>query len=58
MRWHSIGRSKDEWLMRHLVDGQAWKHFDNKYLDFASEPRNVRLDLATNAFNPFGNMSL
>ena len=29
--------------MRHPVDGQAWKYFDIKYPDFASEPRNVRL---------------
>ena len=44
--------------MRHPVDGQAWKHFDNKYLNFSLEPRNVRLGLATDGFNPFGNMSL
>ena len=58
MRWHSIGRSKDEGLIRYHVDGQAWKHFDTKYPDFAIEPRNVRLGLATDRFNPFGNMSL
>ena len=34
------------------------KHFDNKYSDFSSEPRNVRFDLAVDGFNPFGNMSL
>ena len=39
MRWHSIGRSKDEGLIRHPVDRQAWKHFDNKYPDFSCEPR-------------------
>ena len=58
MGWHLIGRSKDEGLMRYPVDGQAWKHFHNKYLIFSSEPRNVRLVLAADGFNPFGNMSL
>ena len=44
--------------MRHPVDGQAWKYFNIIYPDFASEPRNVRLGLSTNRFNPFENMSL
>ena len=58
MKWHSIGRSKDEGLMRHPLDGQAWKHFDTKYVDFEIEPRNVRLGLAADGFNPSKNMSL
>ncbi|XP_060968686.1 uncharacterized protein LOC133036192 [Cannabis sativa] len=44
--------------MRHPVDGLAWKDFDVKHPNFASEPRNVRLGLAADGFNPFGNMSL
>ncbi|GJX27926.1 zinc finger, PHD-type containing protein [Tanacetum coccineum] len=43
--------------MQHPVDGRAWKDFDTKYLDFAAEPRNVRLGLAADGFNPFGNLS-
>nr|GEX95973.1 hypothetical protein [Tanacetum cinerariifolium] len=35
----------------------AWKNFDTKYLDFAKEPRNVRVGLAADGFNPFGNLS-
>ncbi|GKB84680.1 uncharacterized protein Tco_0956952 [Tanacetum coccineum] len=35
----------------------AWKTFDFKYPDFAKEPRNVRLGLASDGFNPFRNMS-
>nr|GEW99020.1 hypothetical protein [Tanacetum cinerariifolium] len=30
---------------------------DTKYLDFEKEPRNVRLGLAVDGFNPFGNLS-
>ncbi|XP_062093425.1 uncharacterized protein LOC133799424 [Humulus lupulus] len=57
MLWHYTGKSKDDGIMRHPVDGLAWKDFDAKHLDFASEPRNVRLGLAADGFNPFGNMS-
>ncbi|GJX83293.1 hypothetical protein Tco_0332774 [Tanacetum coccineum] len=38
-------------------DGGAWKKFDMKYPDFAKEPRNVRLGLCADGFNPFGNLS-
>ncbi|GJZ96521.1 putative transposon, En/Spm-like, transposase-associated domain protein [Tanacetum coccineum] len=56
MRWHDEGRTKDGCL-RHPADSPAWKTFDFKYPDFAKEPRNVRLGLASDGFNPFGNMS-
>ncbi|KAH7860681.1 hypothetical protein Vadar_016693 [Vaccinium darrowii] len=42
---------------KHPADGEAWKDFDRQYLGFAKEARNVRLGLATDVFNPFGNMS-
>ena len=44
--------------MRHPVDGREWKDLDEKHPDFAREPRNVCLGLATDGFNPFRNMSL
>lgn len=56
MIWHKSGRSMDG-KMRHPVDGKAWQEFDKRYPDFAKEPRNVRLGLAADGFNPFGNMS-
>ncbi|GKF90088.1 retrovirus-related pol polyprotein from transposon 17.6, partial [Tanacetum coccineum] len=43
--------------MQHPVDGGAWKKFDMKYPDFTKEPRNVRLGLCADGFNPFGNLS-
>ena len=39
--------------MCHPSDGQAWKHFDQTYPDFAAEPRNVRLGLCADGFSPF-----
>ncbi|KAJ9547255.1 hypothetical protein OSB04_019798 [Centaurea solstitialis] len=44
MIWHNTGRSEDG-AMRH------------PYPNFSKEPRNVRLGLAADGFNPFGNMS-
>lgn len=57
MRWHKDKRLNDENKIRHPADSIAWKEFDKMYPDFARDPRNVRLGLATDGFNPFGNMS-
>ena len=56
-KWHKVDLKPDANLLRHLADGDAWKDFDDKYPDFALDPRNLRLGLATDGFNPFGNMS-
>ncbi|KAL5565406.1 hypothetical protein UlMin_028570 [Ulmus minor] len=58
MRWHSTGKSKDNDVMRHPVDGKAWQEFDKRHPQFAGDVRNVRHGLAVDGFNPFGNMSL
>ena len=57
MRWHYSKRPKEDGVLRHPADSKAWKHLDELYPSFAAEPRNVRLGLATDGFNPFGNMS-
>ncbi|XP_051133097.1 uncharacterized protein LOC127252810 [Andrographis paniculata] len=57
MRWHAEGRV-DDGKMRHPADSPAWKSFDHRYPTFSEEIRNVRLGLATDGFNPFGNMSV
>ncbi|XP_049364607.1 uncharacterized protein LOC125829432 [Solanum verrucosum] len=56
MRWHALDNNSDG-LMRHPRDGEAWKTFDRTHSGFASDPRNVRLGLASDGFNPFGIMS-
>ena len=53
MRWHKEGLVQDN-KMRHPADSKAWKHVDNIYKDFATDPRNIRLGLASDGFNPFG----
>ena len=44
-----IDKRVDDRIMRHPTDLQQ--------SDFALKPRNVRLGLATDGFNPFGNMN-
>ncbi|GJU75637.1 CACTA transposable element [Tanacetum coccineum] len=57
MIWHATGKCTEPGKMQHLVDGRAWKNFDTKYLNFAKEPRNIRLGLVADGFNPFENLS-
>ncbi|XP_070017211.1 uncharacterized protein LOC107767582 [Nicotiana tabacum] len=56
MRWHTVGGNKDG-IIRHPRDGEAWKRFDSTFPEFSSDPRNVRLGLASDGLNPFGMMS-
>ncbi|XP_038679433.1 uncharacterized protein LOC119980710 [Tripterygium wilfordii] len=57
MRWHKDER-KNDGILRHPADSEVWTEFDKKYPDFAVDPRNIRLGLAADGFNPFGNMSV
>ncbi|KAL2345210.1 hypothetical protein Fmac_006495 [Flemingia macrophylla] len=56
MRWHALEDNQDG-LMRHPKDSEAWKTFDRLHPEFSIDPRNVRLGLTTDGFNPFGAMS-
>ncbi|WVZ58442.1 hypothetical protein U9M48_008718 [Paspalum notatum var. saurae] len=44
MRWHKEGLVRDGKL-RHPADSMAWKHVDNLYPDFASDPRHTNFTL-------------
>ena len=60
MRWHHENAS-DDGMMRHPVarpvDSPAWKTIDSKWPNFSNDPRNVRLAMAVDGFNPFGDLS-
>ncbi|XP_025682531.1 uncharacterized protein [Arachis hypogaea] len=56
MLWHKRGTNSDGFL-RHPRDGEGWKAFDRRYTNFSGDPRNVRLALASDGFNPYGNLS-
>nr|GEV94975.1 hypothetical protein [Tanacetum cinerariifolium] len=57
MTWHATRKCTDPGKMQHPVDGKAWKKFETRYSNFVAEPRNVRLGLAADGFNLFGNLT-
>ncbi|XP_019223546.1 PREDICTED: uncharacterized protein LOC109205295 [Nicotiana attenuata] len=56
MRWHKEG-NVDDGVLRHPSDSITWKSFDARHPTFSAELRNVRLGLASDGFQPYGNMS-
>ncbi|XP_006588181.1 uncharacterized protein [Glycine max] len=56
LTWHADGRIKDG-LLHHLADSPQWKTIDQLYPKFGQDPRNLRVGLASNGMNPFGNLS-
>ncbi|XP_040994376.1 uncharacterized protein LOC121240926 [Juglans microcarpa x Juglans regia] len=57
MRWHKEQQTKEDTCMRHPADSECWKKFDEDHGWFASDPRNVRLGLASDGFIPFNNLA-
>ncbi|XP_025983906.1 uncharacterized protein [Glycine max] len=56
LTWHADGMTKDG-LLCHPADSSQWKTIDQLYLEFGQDPRNLRLALASDRMNPFGNLS-
>ncbi|PKA55268.1 hypothetical protein AXF42_Ash003905 [Apostasia shenzhenica] len=53
LTWHADGEGRIcDRMMRHPADSAQWKYFDFMYEDFAEDPRNLRLGLYTDGFNP------
>lgn len=52
LRWHYSNKINDG-KMRHPMDSVTWNVVDEKYKSFSADPRNLRLGLATDGFNPF-----
>ena len=56
--WHSRNQDfRDQNVMRHPSHGSEWKSFNQKHETFSADPRNIRLGLASDGFNPFGHQS-
>jgi hypothetical protein len=53
MRWHKDRTDKQDGLMVHMLDDDAWKALGNFDLEFASDARKVRIGLSTDGFTPF-----
>ena len=43
--------------MSHPSLGSEWQSFNQKHKKFAADPRNIRVGLASDGFNPFGHQS-
>ncbi|XP_024162968.1 uncharacterized protein LOC112170052 [Rosa chinensis] len=56
LTWHVDDRKKDG-MMRHPADSPTWKMIDTKWPDFGVEPRNLRLALSSDGFNPHSSLS-
>lgn len=52
MRW-DCDNPREPNILSHPSDGEAWKHFDETYLDFVVDPLNVRLGLCADSFSPY-----
>jgi hypothetical protein len=50
--------SEDPNIASHLVDVEVWHALDHFDLEFARDPRSVRLDLTTNSFQPYSSDSI
>jgi len=48
---------KSDGLLQHVVDSPQWKKIDSLFLEFRSDPRNLRIGLATDGMNPYGNLT-
>ncbi|XP_039126954.1 uncharacterized protein LOC120263115 [Dioscorea cayenensis subsp. rotundata] len=53
MTWHAT-HERNEGVMQHPSDVEAWKHFNRTFLDFAEETRNIRLGFCADSFAPHG----
>ncbi|KAM5578459.1 hypothetical protein ABKV19_008659, partial [Rosa sericea] len=63
LTWHASERKRDG-LIRHPADSASWKlvdekwpDFGEKWPDFGNEPRNLRLALSSDGFNPHSTLS-
>ena len=56
MCWHDEGRTKDGKIW-HPANGECWKDLDARYPSFVVDPRNPRLGILSDGFNPFRSMS-
>ena len=56
LTWRVDGRKSDG-MLQHPADSPQWKTIDHLYLDFGNETKNLRLGLAFDEMNLFGNLS-
>jgi hypothetical protein len=57
MTWHENGANVDG-LIRSVVDFIIWKHIYTNLPNLVDDAHNVRLGLALDEVNPFGDLSI
>ena len=55
MDYHAHNRSQDD-TMWMPTDGSAFKEIEETWSHFKEEPRNLKLSLAADGVNPYGDM--
>jgi hypothetical protein len=55
MDFHAKNKSRD-YVLRMPADGSTLKYIEEKWPIFKEEPRNVRISLAIDGVNPFGDL--
>jgi hypothetical protein len=55
LRWHKEKHKQDAEVIRHLADATQWWNIDSWNLEFAIDPRNIRIAMSTDGMNPFMN---
>ena len=55
MDFHAKNRSQDD-VLGIPGDGSAFRYIEEKWTIFKEEPRNVKLSLAVDGVNPFGEL--
>ncbi|KAI5312683.1 hypothetical protein L3X38_041857 [Prunus dulcis] len=56
LTWHADRKSVDGHMF-HPADSPSWKLVDDKWPEFGKEPRNLRLALSFDGFNPHSSLS-
>jgi len=56
LTWHTHGR-KNDGLLCHPADSPQWKTIDQLHPNFGQDSRSLRVGLAFDEINPFGNLS-
>ncbi|CAL8990117.1 unnamed protein product [Prunus brigantina] len=57
LTWHAARKSIDG-QMSHPADSPSWKLLDDKWPEFGNEPRNLRLALSSDGFNPHNSLNV
>ncbi|CAL9018215.1 unnamed protein product, partial [Prunus brigantina] len=57
LTWHAARKSIDG-QMSHPADSPSWKLLDDKWPEFGNEPRNLRLALSSDGFNPHSSLNV